>query len=147
MAKTEHMVAVNIRSVSKLSIDQLWNKVILHPSDPRREKLPTRCDIKWFCRTFMSQEDITKDSPTSVWTQVRRLNMYDPLALLFCVPAYRAAHFSPKTKVVNGVAHIVVGTSERDTGIINSPSLYDEYASLFLYAFEESLHKDIAIDT
>jgi len=141
IAKTEHMVATNIRSVSKLSIDQLWNKVILHPSDPRREKLPNRCDISWFCRTFMSKGEISKEWTSSVWTLVKKLNMYDPLAVLLCVPAYRATHFDWKTKVVNGVSHIVVGTSERDTGIKNRLSLYTEYSSLFLYAFQESLHK------
>jgi len=141
IAKTEHMVATNIRSVSKLSIDQLWNKVILHADDPRREKLPNRCDISWFCRTFMSKGEISKEWTSSVWTLVKKLNMYDPLAVLLCVPAYRAKHFGWKTKVVNGVSHVVVGTSERDTGIKNRLSLYNEYASLFLFAFQESLHK------
>jgi hypothetical protein len=141
ISKTEHMVATNIRSVSKLSIDQLWNKVVLHPSDPRREKLPARCDVNWFCRTFMSKGEISKEWNSSVWTLVKKLNMYDPLAVLLCVPAYRATHFGGKSKVVNGVSHIVVGTSERDTGIKSRLSLYNEYSSLFLYAFQESLHK------
>jgi len=141
IAKTEHMVAANIRSVSKLSIDQLWNKVILHPSDPRREKLPERCDVSWFCRTFMSKDEISKEWSSSVWTLVKKLNMYDPLAVLLCVPAYRTSHFEGKTKVVNGVSHLVIGTSERDRGIRNRISLYNEYSSLFLYAFQESLHK------
>lgn len=142
IAKTEHMVATNIRSVSKLSIDQLWNKVILHPTDPRREKLPNRCDVSWFCRTFMSKGEISKDWNASVWTLVKKLNMYDPLAVLLCVPAYRSTHFDGKIKIVNGVSHIVVGTSERDTGIKNRVSLYTEYSLLFLYAFQESLHKE-----
>lgn len=141
LAQTEHMVATNIRSVSKLSIDQLWNKVILCPSDPRREKIPPRCDVSWFCRTFMDKE-ITKEWSTSVWLLVKKLNMYDPLAVLLCVPAYRTTHFNWQTKVVNGVSHIVVGTSERDTGINTRQSLYAEYASLFLYAFLTSLHKN-----
>ncbi|KAL7551428.1 hypothetical protein ACHAWF_014616 [Thalassiosira exigua] len=143
LANTEHMVATNIRSVSKLTIDKLWNKVILHPSDPRREKLPERCDVNWFCRTFMSKREISKEWTSSVWTLVEKLNMYDPLAVLLCVPAYRLAHFDCKSKIVNGVSHIVVGTSDRDTGVKNRVSLYNEYASLFLYAFQESLHKNI----
>ena len=141
IAKTEHMVAANVRSVSKLSIDQLWNKVILHPSDPRREKLPERCDVSWFCRTFMSKGELSNNWTSSVWTLVKKLNMYDPLAVLLCVPAYRDVHFEGKSVVVNGVTHIVVGTSERDTGIRSRISLYNEYSSLFLYAFQESLHK------
>mmetsp|Transcript_2252 Transcript_2252/g.5269 ORF Transcript_2252/g.5269 Transcript_2252/m.5269 type:complete len:1378 (+) Transcript_2252:1-4134(+) len=142
IAKSEHMVATNVRGVSKLSIDQLWNKVILHPADPRREKLPSRCDINWFCRTFMGTTEVSKDWTSSIWSHVKKLNMYDPLAVLLCVPAYRSTHFKWKTKIVNGVQHIVVGTSELDTGICNRLSLYHEYATLFLTAFTESLHKE-----
>jgi hypothetical protein len=141
ISKTEHMVATNIRSVSKLSIDQLWNKVVLHPSDPRREKLPSRCDVNWFCRTFMSKKKISRDWSASVWSLVTKLNMYDPLAVLLCIPAYRTSHFSWKTKIVNDTPHIVVGTSELDTGISNRLSLYNECSSLFLSAFQHSLHK------
>ena len=89
----------------------------------------------------MSKGEISKDWTSSVWTLVKKLNMYDPLAVLLCVDAYRTTHFDGKAKVVNGVTHYVVGTSERDTGIRNRLSLYTEYSSLFLYAFQESLHK------
>jgi tetratricopeptide (TPR) repeat protein len=140
-ALTEHMVATNIRAVSKLGIEQLWNKVHLHPSDPRREKIPPRCDANWFCQTFMNKGETSKERSSSVWLLVKKLNMYDPLAVLLCVPAYRATHFNWQTKVVNGVSHIVVGTSERDTGINTRLSLYAEYASLFYDAFLDSLHK------
>ena len=142
LSRTEHLVSSNIRSVSKLGVDQLWNKVILHPSDPRREMLPTRCDISWFCRVFMNTNDISREWTSSVWSLVTKLNMYDPLAVLLCVPAYRASHYNWKTKVVNGTNHIVVGTSELDTGISNRSALYNEYSSLFFSAFLDSLHKD-----
>ncbi|KAK1747849.1 soluble adenylyl cyclase [Skeletonema marinoi] len=146
MSATEHMVARNIRSVSKISVDQLWNKVRLHPSDPRREKIPNRCDVNWFCRTFMSKGELSKDWKASVWSLVQKLNMYDPLAMLLAVPAYRTAHFAFKEKVVNGVTHLCVGTSERDTGIKNRLALFDEYSTLFLSAFEESLHRKVNIN-
>jgi predicted ATPase/class 3 adenylate cyclase len=141
IAATDHMVARNIRSVSKISVDQLWNKVRLHPSDPRREKLPYRCDVNWFCRTFMSKGELSKDWKASVWSVVKRLNMYDPLAMLLTVPAYRTSHFTCKEKIVNGVTHLIVGTSERDSGIKNRLALFDEYSALFLSAFEASLHQ------
>eukprot|EP00985_Skeletonema_marinoi_P012749 scaffold6223_cov145-Skeletonema_marinoi.AAC.5 len=146
MSATEHMVARNIRSVSKISVDQLWNKVRLHPSDPRREKIPNRCDVNWFCRTFMSKGELSKDWKASVWSLVQKLNMYDPLAMLLAVPAYRTAHFAFKEKVVNGVTHLCVGTTERDTGIKNRLALFDEYSTLFLSAFEESLHRKVNIN-
>ena len=90
----------------------------------------------------MSKGEISKAWNASVWTLVKKLNMYDPLAVLLCVRAYRSTHFDGKIKIVNGVSHIVVGTSERDTGIKNRVSLYTEYSLLFLYAFQESLHKE-----
>jgi hypothetical protein len=141
LSKTEHMVSVNVRGVSKLGIDQLWNKVTLHPSDPRREMLPARCDVNWFCRVFMSKKEVNREWPSSVWSLVTKLNMYDPLAVLLCVPAYRTSHFTWQTKVVNGTSHIVVGTSELDTGIQNRLLLFNEYSTLFFSAFLESLHK------
>ncbi|KAL7491899.1 hypothetical protein ACHAWT_001184 [Skeletonema menzelii] len=143
MSSTEHMVARNIRRVSKTSIDQLWSKVRLHTSDPRREKIPSRCDVNWFCRTFMSEGKLSKDWKASVWSLVQKLNMYDPLALLLAVPAYRTAHFACKEKVVDGVTHLCVGTSERDTGIKNRLALFNEYSTLFLSAFEESLQRKV----
>lgn len=143
-ANTDHMVAVNVRNVSKLGIDQLWNKVMLNPGDARREMLPSRCDVSWFTRVFIGlkeNEVLAREWPSSVWSLVTKLNMYDPLAVLLCVPAYRSALFRWHTKVVNGTPHMVVGTSEVDTGIPNRLTLYTEYSSLFLSAFLESLYK------
>ena len=141
LAKTKHMVAANIRRKSKDSIDQLWNKVILPADHPRREKLPARCDIKWFCKTFCGTEEVPQELPKSIWTQIEKLNMYDPLAVLICVSSYRDLHFSCKTKTVNGVDHIVVGTSENDTGISDALSLYKEYSYLFVDALQTALHE------
>jgi len=141
LAKTKHMVAANIRRMSKHSLDQLWNKVILPPEDPRREKLPARCDVRWFYKTFCGTDQIPKELPPSIWTQVEKLNMYDPLAVLICVPSYRSLHFSCKSKIVKGVSHLVIGTSENDTGVNNQISLYKEYSHLFIEALQISLHE------
>ena len=65
--------------------------------------------------------------------------MYDPLAVLLCVAPYRELHFDCKTKTVNGVDHIVVGTSPANTGIRNTLSLYKEYSHLFVDALNASL--------
>lgn len=141
LAKTKHMVAANIRRKSKDSLEQLWNKVILPCDHPRREKLPARCDTKWFYKTFCGTEDVPEELPTSIWSQVEKLNMYDPLAVLICVSSYRDRHFSCKVKNVNGVDHLVVGTSESETGISNHLSLYKEYSSLFVEALQEAMHE------
>eukprot|EP00970_Alexandrium_tamarense_P020350 scaffold15123_cov200-Alexandrium_tamarense.AAC.3 len=146
LAKTDHMSARNVQRVSKQGVDQLWNKVILPESDLRREKLPGRCDVKWFYKTFIGKWKAPEDSyPQSIWPQVQKLNMYDPLAVLLCIPAYRRLYFDCKVKVVNGVSHVVVGTSEADNGIVNPDLLYNEYASLFFTALQRSLHKQAVV--
>ena len=91
--------------------------------------------------TFCGTEEIPEELSASIWTQVEKLNMYDPLAVLICDPSYRSLHFSSKVKTVNGVPHVVVGTSESDTGIINQLSLYKEYSNLFVEALQASLHE------
>lgn len=188
LAKTKHMVAANIRKKSKESLDQLWGKVILPPEHPGREKLPARCDVKWFYKTFCGTDgeppeppetlprqrrrSSTEESPTqslrrrssteddnieepldvdvhaprcpsqdSIWSRVQQLNMYDPLAVLLCVSSYRELHFSCVTKTVNDVSHVVVGTSDVDTGINDTLLLYKEYSHLFVYALQASLHE------
>ena len=67
--------------------------------------------------------------------------MYDPLAVLVCVTSDRASHFRCKTKTVHGVPHLVVGTSESDTGIRDPVALYKEYSHLFIEALQASLHE------
>merc|ERR1712024_344888 len=101
---------------SKHRLDQLWSKVVLPPDHPRREKLPARCDVRWFYRTFCGTDRIPRDLPASIWDDVEKLNMYDPLAVLICDPSYRSAHFLCRSRSVNGAEHLVVGTSESDTG-------------------------------
>lgn len=141
LSKTKHMVAVNIRKRSKHSLDQLWNKVIRPIDDPRREKLPARCDVNWFYKTFCGTDEVPNTLPESIWTQVEKLNMYDPLAVLICVPSYRNTHFDGKFKVVNGVSHVVIGTNEEETGVRDPIPLYKEYSHLFIEALQESLHE------
>mmetsp|Transcript_38731 Transcript_38731/g.82663 ORF Transcript_38731/g.82663 Transcript_38731/m.82663 type:complete len:174 (+) Transcript_38731:2-523(+) len=141
LAKTKHMVAANIRRKSKGSLEQLWNKVVRPPDDPKREKLPARCDVKWFYKTFCGTDQVPKELPRSIWSQVEKLNMYDPLAVLICDPSYRELHFICEAKVVNGVSHVVIGTSESATGVRNRMDLYKEYSQLFVDALQESLHE------
>jgi tetratricopeptide (TPR) repeat protein len=141
LAKTKHMVAANIRRKSKHSLDQLWNKVILPADHPGREKLPARCDVKWFYKTFCGTDQVPDQLPESIWSDVEKLNMYDPLAVLICVDSYRSLHFNCKTKTVNGVDHVVIGTCESDTGVKDEISLYKEYSHLFIEALQDALHE------
>ena len=141
LSKTKHMVAGNIRRKSKNSLEQLYNKVILPLEDKRREKLPARCDDKWFYKTFCGTEDMPETLPQEIWSHVEKLNMYDPLAVLICVPEYRNTHFEGKVKVVNGVSHVVIGTSEQETGVLDPVKVYKEYSLLFIEALQAALHQ------
>jgi len=138
LAKTKHMIASNIQRMSKHSLDQLWRKVILPDNHPGREKLPSRCNTQWFMETFCDSNEIPNPLPDSPWTQVTKLNMYDPLAVLVCCPSYRDAHFYWQSKYVDGVEHKVIGSSNQ-TGVKDSCRLYSEYSSLFLDALKSAM--------
>ena len=59
--------------------------------------------------------DRTEDD--SVWDLVVSFNMYDPLALMACVPDLRRRFFRCVEKRVDGVAHSVIGTSKDAPGV------------------------------
>ncbi|KAL3802964.1 hypothetical protein HJC23_011587 [Cyclotella cryptica] len=142
LARIDHMTAVNIQAVMKQGVDSLWTKVILPSHDPRREKLPPRCDVKWFYKVFLGHEGDPEEFSASIWRKVKTLNMYDPLAVMMCVPSYRSLYFNYKTKIVHGVEHIVIGESEVENGVVDEASLFNEYSRLFSLAFQNSLHKE-----
>uniref|UniRef100_A0A7S2EP73 Uncharacterized protein n=1 Tax=Trieres chinensis TaxID=1514140 RepID=A0A7S2EP73_TRICV len=137
--KTAHMVATNTRRVSMCTINQLWTKVNLPESDPRREKLPARCDRRWFCRTFLGMEDTNRSSSNSIWPMLTRLHMYDPLSMMVCVSAYRETYFHWESKVVNGVRHKYCGVSETNTGVIDATALRDKLGSLLQLSLRSAL--------
>lgn len=139
LCKTQHMVAHNIKKVSVDSINQLWKKVNLTAGDPRREKLPSRCDRTWFCHTFFGLDDVVQKADESIWPRLKNLNMYDPLALMACVPAYRDNSFVWETKFVNGTPHRIAGTSDIQTGIVDAEDMSNEMANIFSMAFRSSL--------
>jgi inosine-uridine nucleoside N-ribohydrolase len=139
LCKTEHMVAHNIKSVSVDSINCLWKKVNYAGADARREKLPPRCDRTWFCRTFFGSDDVDKQPDESIWPLLGNLNMYDPLALMACVSAYRETNFVWDTIYVNGTPHRIAGVSENQNGIVDARGMSDEMASLFGLAFRNAL--------
>uniref|UniRef100_A0A7R9WAR8 Inosine/uridine-preferring nucleoside hydrolase domain-containing protein n=1 Tax=Pseudictyota dubia TaxID=2749911 RepID=A0A7R9WAR8_9STRA len=139
LCKTDHMVATNLRRVSMTSINELWRKVNLPFPHPGREKLPERCNRKWFCGTFFGKDDIRRDGSASIWDLVTKLFMYDPLAMLCCVDEYRHEFFRWTTKEVNGVIHHFVGVSESNNGVIDPKALCNKLSYLFRFSLRESL--------
>uniref|UniRef100_A0A7R9WJU7 Uncharacterized protein n=1 Tax=Pseudictyota dubia TaxID=2749911 RepID=A0A7R9WJU7_9STRA len=138
LCKTAHMVATNARSVSMASINHLWTKVNLPLADPRREKLPPRCNRAWFCKTFFGTEDVEVEG-NSIWSLVTKMNMYDPFTMMCCVPELRDELFDYETKEVNGVKHKLIGASETNTGIKDAPALCEKLSSLLQLSLKSAL--------
>lgn len=139
IAATEHMVATNVREVSESNLMKLWEKVRAPLSDPRREKLPARCDKKWFFQTFVGRDDVSEDEEDRIWDLVEKLNVYDPLAMLSCVPNLRERHFKKTTKMVNGTPHVLIGASKEETDVVNVKALHDELLELMNFALNGAL--------
>lgn len=139
LRSTEHLVAANIRNTNLRSINKLWAKVNLPKGDAKRERLPDRCDRRWFCDRFLDNPDSEIDGGASIWSEDLKFYMYDPLALLCCVPLLREKHFKCKYKTVFDTVHAVVGISEIDNGVANEEDLFLELSSLLFSAFEDAM--------
>ena len=113
---TGHPIGQRLQSTQRASIEGLWKRAAA--SDPeKRMGLPARCDKPWFCDTFCAGEGGDRTADDSVWDLVVSFNMYDPLALMACVPDLRRRFFRCVEKRVDGVAHSVIGTSEDAPGV------------------------------
>ena len=113
---TGHPIGQRLQSTQRASIEGLWKRAAA--SDPeKRMGLPARCDKPWFCNTFCAGKGGDRTADDSVWDLVVSFNMYDPLALMACVPDLRRRFFRCVEKRVDGVAHSVIGTSKDAPGV------------------------------
>jgi len=113
---TGHPIGQRLQSTQRASIEGLWKRAAA--SDPeKRMGLPARCDKPWFCNTFCAGKGGDRTEDDSVWDLVVSFNMYDPLALMACVPDLRRRFFRCVEKRVDGVAHSVIGTSKDAPGV------------------------------
>ena len=115
MAKTRHPVGVRQRDSQRSSIEHLWKRACA-PEGDGRLGLPMRCDKRWFCDTFCAGQGMERDGSLSIWDLIVSFNMYDPIALLCAAPNTRY-FFEPTIKRVNGVEHMVIGTSREKSGV------------------------------
>ena len=122
---TGQVVTAKIRNNALSSLNRLWNKVNMDPSDPRRGKLPDRCNRHWFCQTFLGTLRHNQDA--SIWDQPLIFHMYDPLALLCCVPSIREKYFTVKKHRANefAVDHVIIGVSAENCGIVSDEKKQD----------------------
>jgi ADP-ribose pyrophosphatase YjhB (NUDIX family) len=92
MAATEHPVGIYLRDQQLQSLNNLWQGI-------QQGQLPAALTPNWFFRTF-TDVDVESDTGqaaiaaanadpedfASIWNQVSKFNLYDPLALLAATP-------------------------------------------------------------
>jgi len=116
IAWTGHPVGERLRKAQRASIEGLWRRAA--SDDARgRSGLPARCDGTWFRDTFCAGAGADRGRDDSIWDLVVSFNMYDPLALLACVPDLRKRFFDGVEKRVAGIAHTVIGLDAERPGI------------------------------
>lgn len=76
---------------------------------------------------------------TSIWAPKVMFYMYDPLALLCCIPSYRQQYFNVNNYTINGVSHGICGVSDADNGIVDSDALSQEMRLLLTKALKDCL--------
>ena len=141
---TGHVASAKIRNNALSALNKLWIKINLPPGDRRREKLPARCDRHWFLTTFFSDEEAANNlredgDNTSIWAQKVMFHMYDPLALLCCIPTFRNKYFNVKNYNINGVSHGICGLSNTDNGVVDGDALSQEIRLLLTKALKDCL--------
>lgn len=126
-----HPTVCRLQRSQRSSIEQLWQNVCAG------DKLPPRCDKEWFCNTFCNGRGEMRGAKDTMWDLVKTFNMYDPLAILACLPSKRRLFFSPKEYIgPGGVVHMNIGESKENCGIISSKvdDLHDFMLSNWLRA-------------
>eukprot|EP00930_Biecheleria_cincta_P091574 TRINITY_DN8116_c0_g1_i1.p1 TRINITY_DN8116_c0_g1~~TRINITY_DN8116_c0_g1_i1.p1 ORF type:complete len:876 (+),score=111.98 TRINITY_DN8116_c0_g1_i1:70-2697(+) len=118
-------VACRLCAAQRTSIERLWHNACVGGI------LPARCNRQWFCDTFCGGRGYDRSPQESIWDLIQTFNMYDPLALLACIPAMRQKFFTPREVVgMHGVTHCIIGCSKEENGI--NPATLTELKSFLL---------------
>lgn len=112
---TTNPIAKRLRAAQQASIEKLWQRASAVGDE--RQGLPARCDKEWFCNTFCKGEGSDRTGEDSIWDLVASFNMYDPMALLACVPAICDKYYDIISLEVNKVEHQVIGLSSERHGV------------------------------
>ena len=140
MARTGNPVGLRLQNSQRQSIEDLWQRSCMAPSDPARLGLPPRCNKEWFTNTFCGGGGMDRSGDESIWDLIQSFNMYDPMALLASIPQIRHRYFEWESKVVNGVEHIVIGVSKEKHGV------KEELAAELISFMYNSFLKGVTLD-
>jgi hypothetical protein len=143
IASVGNPIGQRLKQYQEESLQHLWQRAILPPDSPERLSLPARCDKPWFLKTFCAnlQAEVVPDSQV-IWPLVKTFQLYDPMALLVCVPSLRHRHFDAKTCVVNGTQHSVFGFSVEVHGV--KSSLTKDLAELMYHSFLKAMTAELS---
>lgn len=123
LAATGHLVGIKLRLFHKRILDALWRRSNYPIGDERREGLPARCTRDWFLQSFCNGEGSDRKGEDGIWDLVTHDYLYDPIALIACVPSLRSRFFAPEAVVVKGTTHLVIGVSPTKRGIVDPDDL------------------------
>ena len=123
MAATGHPVGVKLQRTQRHAIQDVWVRANLAADDPRRNKLPERCNKEWFCNTFCAGQGLDRNGDDDIWDLIQSFQLYDPMTLIAAVPELTARFFDPTIVTVNGVDHNVIGVSKSKNGVKDPAAL------------------------
>ncbi len=128
-----------LREAQLGTIQKLWRRAASTTAEGRAG-LPDRNDRAWFSSTFCSGADLGGlGESSSIWPYITGFPIYGPLALLAAQPLTLGRFFEVRTKIVGNAEHLVVGTSEDETGVRDSRALRAFVMDALRYALSESL--------
>lgn len=123
LATTTHPVGIKLRNSQRKLIEALWRRANYPADDFRRERLPDRCDRRWFCETFCDGAGGDRTGEDEVWDLVLGFNLYDPLACLASIESLRERFFHPERVTIRGVTHQIIGVSQTKSGVSDRAGL------------------------
>lgn len=142
LKKSNHLLAVEVRDANFKALQTLWTKCSMPTWLPGRG-LPARCDKQWFLDFF----HIEVDDSTICSTELLKNSsfyLYDSLAMLSCVDAYLEIHCTPKSYLINGTLHRIIGLKSEDgvetSMIVDKEHLIGEMEGLMQDSFRVSLY-------
>lgn len=141
LQSTHHLLAGEIRNANFKAMQQLWRRVNMPSWMPGRGKLPSRCNKEWFLDFFHVNVDDTTYTSKEIWRNASFF-LYDSLAMISCVDPYVDLHFSPKSYLVDGTRHKVIGLlvdGKQRSCVNDQMCLVQEVEGLLHQAFELSL--------
>lgn len=136
LAATGNAVGIKLKASHKQLIEALWQRVNYEPDDPRREKLPARCNKLWFLNTFCGGKGEERTSTDSIWDIVQTFNLYDPMACLAAVPSLCERFYEPEVVTVNNVEHRIIGISAEKIGVKDAAAVVQYLTDSILCALK-----------